>query len=864
MVNQPGGEQDAVDSGSTTPGGPLARFKVLDLSGEQGQLCGRMLAGLGADVIKVEPPEGDPVRRLGPWFHDEESLETSLRWFALNVGKRSLAIDLDNEDGRDKFRGLVRQSDVVIESFPVGRLEELGLGYLQLKLLNPRLVLTSVSGYGQSGPYKDAPWSDITAIAMGGLMFLSGDEDRPPLRMSSNQSFFHVSMQATIGTLLAIYGVEGDGEGQWVDASAQESVTMTLEGPGPLMNVWRMMGRNMGRLGFLREPAPGFRFPTVLPCKDGHIAVATVLGQALPAWVAALDEDGMADDLGEERWSSASFIGTVQPGQWVPTGADIDHVYGIVSKWALTHTRAEIADAASRHHFLAGPQNTLADILHSEQLLARGFFAEVDYPELRASITYPGAPFRMSDTPWQVGSRAPRLGEHTDEILSGLQSTACEARPSATDTILGHPQPRVRMDLPAATTDILSGVKVADFSWIGVGPVTSLWLAWHGATTVRVESTRRLDGVRFLQPFKDGVSGVNRSAYFACFNVNKLGMTCNLNTEKGREVARRLIEWSDVVVENFTPKAMPKWGLDYSSIVRFKPDIIMLSASLQGQDGPDAMSPGFGNMLQGMAGLNEQIGWPDRGPSSIATTYTDWIVPYFGASALISALIHKRRTGRGQYIDLSQYEAAIHCLGPSILDYTVNGRLDRPIGNDLVAGDHRYAAPHGAYPCRSTDGQERFITLAIFDDEQWCRLVELIDSQEARDACYSTQAGRCEHAKEVDRLVERWTSSVDADSLLHSLWAKGIPAGIVKTEADLANDVQILHRQHFAAVPHTEIGDLTVDMPGFRIGGKSARPCKAGPCLGEDNEQVYQEILGYSEAEYYEMLAEGVIEMWEH
>jgi crotonobetainyl-CoA:carnitine CoA-transferase CaiB-like acyl-CoA transferase len=398
--------------------GPLAPFRVLDLTGEEGQFCGRMLAGLGADVIKIEPPGGDPVRRIGPWYHGQESLETSLRWFALNVGKRSVTLDLDSERGRDLLLRLAETADAVIESFPPGRLDELGLGYSALRSRNPRLVLTSLSAYGQDGPYRHRPWADITVLAMSGLLWLSGDPDRPPLRMSTPQSFFQACMQATIGTLLALYATAETGEGQQVDVSAQEALTMTLEGPGPIMNAWRMAGELQHRLGRYREPSPGFRLPSVLPCKDGYIAVASILGAALPTWLAALEEDDMAGDLGDERWRTASYIGTVQPGQWVPSPADLDHVYEIVTAWTSSHTKAEVAAAARRHQFLAGSQNTVVEILENEQLRARGFFQAVEHPELGGSITYPGAPFRMSRTPWRDGPRPPLIGEHNAEVLA--------------------------------------------------------------------------------------------------------------------------------------------------------------------------------------------------------------------------------------------------------------------------------------------------------------------------------------------------------------------------------------------------------------------------------------------------------------
>lgn len=400
--------------------GPIDGYRVLDLTREEGQFCGRMLAGLGADVIKIEPPEGDAVRSIGPWFHDRRTPNTSLRWFALNVGKRSVTLNLGSQQGRDIFRRLVATADAVIESFAPGHLDQLGAGYTSLHAEHPSLVVTSISGYGQDGPYRDAPWSDITVLAESGLLHLSGDEDRPPLRMSVPQSFFHASMQAVVGTLLALYASARTGEGQHVDVSVHESLTMTLEGPGPIVNAWRMAGDVQRRTGRFREPSPGFRMQVVLPCKDGYIAVSSILGQALPTWVAAMAEDGMAEDLADERWLTASFVGTVQPGQWIPTAAELEHVYDVVTAWTTTKTRDDIIDAARRHQFLAGAQNTVLDILENEQLRARDFFSKIEHPELGETLTYLGAPFRLSRTPWRSGPRPPLLGEHTAEVLAGI------------------------------------------------------------------------------------------------------------------------------------------------------------------------------------------------------------------------------------------------------------------------------------------------------------------------------------------------------------------------------------------------------------------------------------------------------------
>jgi crotonobetainyl-CoA:carnitine CoA-transferase CaiB-like acyl-CoA transferase len=396
----------------------LAGYRVLDLSGEEGQFCGRMLAGLGADVIKIEPPEGDDVRRRGPFFHDRIHPEYSLRWFTLNAGKRGITLNLASADGQRLFRRLAERADVVIESFPPGYLDRLGLGYAALAAANPGLVFTSITGYGQTGPLSDTAWCDLVALATGGLMYVTGDPDRPPVRMLPPQSFFHGSAQGTAGTMLALYHREVTGAGQQIDVSMQEAIAYTLEGPGCLMGFWTLQGINIARLGERRQLGADTVVPIILRCKDGWIASSGFLGNTFPGVLAALREDGAAGDLEDERWARAAMFAPV-PGQWQTTQADLDHVYEIISAWMARHTKHEVYAAARRHRFLAYAVNDAADLLASEQLQARGYFVQVPHPELGEDLTYPGAPFRFSRTPWRFGPRAPLLGEHNAEVYGG-------------------------------------------------------------------------------------------------------------------------------------------------------------------------------------------------------------------------------------------------------------------------------------------------------------------------------------------------------------------------------------------------------------------------------------------------------------
>ncbi|MDO8491721.1 MAG: CoA transferase, partial [Dehalococcoidia bacterium] len=248
------------------------------------------------------------------------------------------------------------------------------------------------------------------------------------------------------------------------------------------------------------------------------------------------------------------------------------------------------------------------------------------------------------------------------------------------------------------TKQALEGVKVIDLTWVLVGPTTSMYLADYGATVVHVESSIWMDILRQGPPFKDGVVGLNRSGWFNNYNRNKLGMTLNLKHPQGVEVFKKMVAWADVVVENFAAGVMVRMGLGYQDLARIKPDIIMLSTCMQGQTGPHATHPGYGVQMASLAGISQFMGWPDREPAIIYGAYTDSIVPRFAASAIVAALDYRRRTGKGQHLDLSQFETSLSFVAPAILDYTVNEKEGQRMGNRCV-----YAAPHGAYPCRGHD-----------------------------------------------------------------------------------------------------------------------------------------------------------------
>lgn len=399
---------------------------------------------------------------------------------------------------------------------------------------------------------------------------------------------------------------------------------------------------------------------------------------------------------------------------------------------------------------------------------------------------------------------------------------------------------------------IFEGIKVVDFGWIGVGPVAAQYLAEHGATVVRIESNTNIDQLRLLPPFKDLQPGINTSAFYTRYNNSKYGITLNLSHPKGVEVAKRLVKWADVVVEGMTPGTMKKWGLDYEELKKIKPDIIMLSTCQQGQYGPHHTFGGYGALTRSLAGFDALTGWPDRDPAQTYGAYTDFLNYRFVGIAVMAALDCRRRTGKGQYIDNSQFEGALQYLGPVIADYAVNGRILSRMGNRVPN-----AAPHGTYPCR---GEDRWCAIAVFTDADWEAFCQVMGNPDwTKDSRFATFLARKQNEDELDRLVGEWTRGYTAEQLMAVLQASGVAAGIVEKSEDLHNDPQLKHREHFVMLEHPVIGYHAYEIGRYKL-SKTPAQIRPAPCIGEHNEYVYKELLGMSDDEIADLMAEGVFE----
>ncbi len=399
----------------------------------------------------------------------------------------------------------------------------------------------------------------------------------------------------------------------------------------------------------------------------------------------------------------------------------------------------------------------------------------------------------------------------------------------------------------------LAGIRVVDFSWYAVGPQTARHLGDHGAEVIRIESSVRPDGLRKAGPFKDGIAGINRSGYFNNQNANKYGITLNLKLPKAAEIARKLVARADVVTESFTPGVMERFSLGYDDLRKVKPNIIMVSMGAQGRGGPHSNHSAFGHVQQALCGVNHLTGWPDGYPTGVHGPYTDFFIPHLCATVVMAALAYRRRTGKGQYIELSQLEAGIHCLETAILDYTVNGREQGRIGNR-----HPQAAPHGAYRCQ---GEDRWGTIAVFTDEEWQSFCKVLENPKwSQDPRFATLPGRLENADELDHLVEEWTANYSAEQVMQMMQAAGVAAGVTQNAKDLHEDPQLKHRKHYWVLDHPETGPATYDSPAYKLSKTPSQPRMPAPCLGEHNEFVCCQLLDISGEEFVSLMAEEVFD----
>ena len=770
--------------------------------------AGHLLARLGATVWKAEPPGGDPIRTLGPFPGDVPHPEKGAHHLFYNAGKRSVALDLARRGDRALLARMARAADVLLVDAAwagaVGARSEARRG----------AVAVVVTPFGLTGRYRQLPACDLVLQAMMGLAYITGEPDRPPLPVGLPVAELTAGQIAAGIALACLLARRRTGQGALVDLSCWEAALTAMEHAPMAWSYLRRVWRRRGNLG-------GLAGWGLYPCRDGYVGVISGLGDAYLRFL-----DLVGPPLDDPRFRSMSA-----------RTRHADEMHAAILVWLEGKGREQVVQEAQARGLPFGYLHTVADLLRSPQLRARRFFRSVDQPGL-GRLTVPHAPFRSVGVRWKLGP-APRLGGHRS--LARRLSPRPEASPG------------LQRALP------LEGVRVLEMAIVWAGPLCGRLLAEAGAEVIKLEAARRPDLIRGparpLHPgdgiYPGGEPGPdpwNRHAYFNDRNRGKLGVCLDLDRPEGRELARALAARCDVVVENLSPGALRRFGLDYASLRALRPDIIYLSMPAQGLTGPERGHVGYGATNDLTSGLISVTGYEDGTPQNAGINVSDPVAAFHGFVAVAAALHYRQRTGRGLHIDLSQRESTAYFMAPYVLDYVWNGRVAGPRGSS-----HPQWVPHGLYPCQ---GEDSWLAIAVRDDEEWERLCRAVPA--LGPLADLAAADRMARRREIDDLLGRWARSLPREEAWAVLQRARVPAGPAYEGPALFADPHLRRRRFWVAVGHPSAGRRLYPGPPWRLGLEG--PCRRpAPTLGQHNRQVLSRLLGLSAAELDRLEREGIL-----
>ena len=799
----------------------LAGMRVVECGqGVSAAYAAKLLADVGADVVKVEPPDGDLTRRRGPFPDDERHVDTSGLFTYLNTNKRGVTADLATADGQARLHRLLADADVLIHNVPPPERPAMGLDSRELCAAHPALVVTSMSIFGDAGPRSAWRGYELTVSNAGGWAFVSPGAspypDLPPLKPFGAQCDFHTGAYGAITSVAAARYARRSGRGQAIDIAAQETIVAMLE--NNLVH-WTYTGRETSRLGS-RVVGPWF----IADCADGKIFVMTVEEDQWDRLVELMGHpDWATDEIFQDRLARAE---------------NLDALKLLMSEWLNSWKVQDLYRQAQQHRIPFAPVNTMQQLYESEHLRARGFFVSLDQPGL-GRLHLPGAPSQYSTIRWALRRPAPRLGEHTGELDSEPVRTVPASR---------------RIDALDASAGPLTGIRVLDFTAAWAGPFATQLLAHLGAEVIRVEATTRTPCVtRLIPPFADDQPGPGRAGYFNQYNQGKRSIMLDLRRPEGLAVAHQLVEHSDVVADNFSAGVMTKLGLDYETLRRLKPDIIQISMSGYGQTGPFRAYLGYGPPAGALAGLFGLTGYRGGDPAEIGLSYPDPNAGLMGAYAVLVALAHRDVTGEGQYIDQSQWEAVLVHMAEGLLEWDINGREPRRAGNH-----DRQMSPHETYKARG--GDDAWVSIAVGSDEEWAALCLAIGRPElAADPRFATAELRKEHEEALDQILEAWTTTCDRWEITELLQGAGVAAFPSMSNRDLVEDPHLNARRFFVELDHPAVGRRIHAGIPWTMSDTPCRVRATAPMPGADTDDVLAVILGLASTDIEHLRAAEVI-----
>jgi crotonobetainyl-CoA:carnitine CoA-transferase CaiB-like acyl-CoA transferase len=841
----------------------LGGLRILELSDELGEYCGRLLAGLGAEVLKVEPPAGEITRTYGPFLDDRPGPDRSLHFWHYNLGKRSTCLDLNTEAGRVTVRELAGQADVVLTSRSPGQMRAWGLDQDSLLRLNPALVYARISPFGDDGPWQAYRGSDLVHLALGGVAMNcgydpdpSGRYDTPPIAPQMWMSYQITGEMMAFAILAALSYCRETGTGQYVSSSVHDAVSKNTENDVPN---WIYLGKEHVRQT-CRHSNPTLSPPVICASKDGrwHLPYRTYMTSAMkndvPNTARLLGEYGMAGDLADPRYDDPEYV------KQAAVAAHVSHV--IDDFFSRIRAEVPIWTRAQQLGLPWSPIRQPEENIEDPHWAKRGTFVDVEHPDLGRSFVDVGQKW-VSTIPWRQGMRAPVLGAASPEW------TDCPRPGAAVRATTRGRTPAGELTSWRGAPFALSGVRIVDLSWLLASGGAGRFFAALGAEVIKVEHHARLDHMRSswvgrvpITPAEAtaGARPVNRSGTFMEINAGKLSVGLDLKQEEGYHLLLDLVRNADLVLSGFSPGTMTRLGLGYNVLRQVNPAIVSIEQSAVGDVGTYGPIRGYGPTAQALSGLSEMSGLPQSfPPAGIGYSFLDWYGAYNMATAAMAGLHHARTTGVGCHIDASQVEAGIYLTGSAILDRSANGRPWHRYGN---RSPYKQAAPHGIY---RASGDDRWIAISCFSDDEWHALARQLERPEwLDDERFRTLPARLAHQDALDALVEAATAQEDAYALMDALQAAGVAAGVCQTARDRCeNDPQLAHGGWLVDLPQTEIGTWPVKEAPFTmsatppaIGGRLRR---SGPNYGEDTEYVLSSVLGLSAERIRQLTESGVV-----
>jgi len=798
------------DQQNATEAGALSHIRVVELGDIPASYATRLLADLGADVIKVEPPGGDPSRWLPPFAGAVQHPERSLTFINANTNKRSIVLDLKGSvTARKSFAKLLAWADLFVEATPFGYLEELGVTDERLREMHRGLVIVSLTPFGRTGPYRNYRGSDAIANAVGGFLFAQGDDTRGPCTAPGHLAY---QLAGCVAAFLGVAGVRHrrrTGAGQRIDVSLQEALTFTNSSSVARYSLENRLERRPGVKDY------GGAGTNIYRCKDGRYVHFTA---NLPHMWRELTQNWMPETiLARPEWEDTKY-----------REAHSGEVSKIFAEFISQFTAEDFSNEAQRRHLAAAPLNTVGQFVDSAQVREREWLQQFEHPVV-GWYRAPGFSMRLSATPMQVRRPAPLLGQHHGEIVAELKEMGTEHSSQITGLESSAP--------------MLEGIRMLDLTQQHAGPLGTAMLGYYGIEVIKVESSEVPDRGR-------------GTALHADMNRAKLGCTINLRHSEGKELFKQLVSVSDVVVDNFSAGVMERLGFSYAALREINPRVIQVVMPGWGLTGPLQSWVAWGWQLLAYNGLMALWGYPDSPMESrCKIAWPDRVAAMTMALGVLAALEYRDRTGQGQFIEAAMLEAQGAMMGPAILDYTVNGRDWQATGYQELLGASY--APYGCYPCR---GDDSWIIIACETDEQWQGIVRLVGrSPWTADQRFATQAGRKEHRAELDRLLSEWTRTLTPRLAFRLLQEAGAAAGIPMSGEDLYYDIHLRERGHIVEMEAPPWGKIAHHgLPGIPS-LSSATAARPAPWIGAHNDQVFGKVLGLSEERIEKLKKDGAI-----